>query len=161
MLMAGTVFWHLRGRGAREKTPLEFYDEKLAAKLLIPDKRGGQDVLFSDRLVDVSLIQLIANPDRYHKQAVRLEGFLHVQFEGTAIYLSRDDANHLIGRNGLWVSFHPGDWSGLGMNPEQFNRRYILIEGLFDKDRHGHLGAWSGSIHSVWRVMELQKYYND
>jgi hypothetical protein len=47
--------------------------------------------------------------------------------EGTGIYLSREDANYLISRNGLWVSFDSGDWSGLETEPQQFNRRYALI----------------------------------
>jgi hypothetical protein len=147
--------------GISERRRLEFYDVKLATKSLIPDKRGGRDVLISDRLVEVSLIQLISSPERYHGQAVRLSGFLHVEFEGTGIYLSREDANYLINRNGLWVSFDSGDWSAVGMTPRQFNRKYVLIEGFFDKDNHGHMGAWSGAVRSVWRAMEEQRYYED
>jgi len=47
------------------------------------------------------------------------------------------------------------------MNPRQFDRRQVLIEGIFDKDSHGHMGAWSGAIHAIWRVMEERKYYDE
>jgi hypothetical protein len=51
----------------------------------------------------VSIIRLIATPEKYHGKFVRVEGYLHNQFENSAIYLSKDDADHLIGKNALWV----------------------------------------------------------
>ncbi len=114
-------------------------------------------------IVDASLIRLIADPDRHDGKLVRVEGFLHVEFEGTALYLSRDDANHLITRNGLWISFGRdlagGNLKGVG--PQEFNRKFVLIEGVFDKKLLGHMGLWSGGIREVWRVMEATKFYND
>ncbi len=114
-------------------------------------------------IVDASLIQLIADPDRFDGKPVRVKGFLHVEFEGTALYLSGDDANHLITRNGLWISFGPDLARGTprGMGPKQYNRKFVLIEGVFDKTLTGHKGLWSGGIREAWRVMEATKYYND
>jgi len=40
---------------------------------------------------DVSLIQLIANPQAYDGKTVRITGFLHLEFEGNAIYLHNED----------------------------------------------------------------------
>ncbi len=126
---------------------------KLAARRLnLNERRSGVAI--------VSLVQLLANPERYHNKPVCLEGFLRVEFEGCGIYLSRDDANYLINSNSLWVSFG-GDWKGQGLEPKQFNRKFVLIEGIFKQDDHGHMGMWSGSVHDVWRVMELIKFHND
>jgi hypothetical protein len=52
-----------------------------------------------------SLVQLLAHPDRYHGEKVQVQGYLHVRFEGTAIYLSREDAEYGITTNGFWVEF--------------------------------------------------------
>ena len=39
---------------------------------------------------DPSIVQLLANPDRYHGKKVGVEGFLHVRFEDCSIYLTKD-----------------------------------------------------------------------
>jgi hypothetical protein len=71
-------------------------------------EKGGEDIRVSPNgEFPPSLIQLLAHPDRYHGKKVQVQGFLHVRFEGTAIYLSREDAEHGITRNGFWVSFDP------------------------------------------------------
>ena len=48
-----------------------------------------------------SLVQMLAHPDRYHGEKVQIKGYLHVRFEGTAIYLSRADAEYGITYNGF------------------------------------------------------------
>ena len=41
----------------------------------------------------VSILQLIVTPERYDTKKVQVEGFLHLEFEGNALYLSE---NHYI-----------------------------------------------------------------
>jgi hypothetical protein len=147
--------------GQKESEPRpfkEYFNEALAKKHLVPDSEGRENPRFSDRLLDVSMIRLIANPERYHGKPVHVEGFLRVGFEDNAIYLSREDANYLITKNGLGVTIVYEDWEKLGKKPEDFKNSYVLIEGLFDKDNRGHLGMNSGSIRDVWRVRELQRW---
>jgi hypothetical protein len=133
---------------------LEFDDTVLAAKHLEPGGHGPSKV---------SVIRLIANPDLYHGKPVRIDGFLHVRREGTGLYLSRDDANHLIKSNGLAISFgnDRSAWDSQGLSPERFNRKFVMIEGVFDKGLVGHMGMWPAGVREVWRVMELTKYSND
>jgi hypothetical protein len=145
------------GQNEPEPRPFkEYFNEALAKKHLVPDSEGREDPRFSDRLLRVSMIRLIANPERYHGKPVRVEGFLTVGFEDNAIYLSREDAGYLITKNGLWVTILDEDWERLGKDPRKFKDSYVLIEGVFDKDSLGHLGAFSGSIREVWRVQELR-----
>src|SRR5690349_11154715 len=59
ILALGIGICRLWVSGPGESSPRQFYDVKLASKSLIPDKRGGQDLHSSDRLVEVSMIQLI------------------------------------------------------------------------------------------------------
>lgn len=96
------------------------------------------------RPVDVSLIALIATPEKYDGQLVRVIGFLRIGFEMTAIYPHEQDC--LIGatRNGLWV----------GIDPEktEMDWTYVLLEGAFRAGDHGHMGAYSGAIRDVSRL---------
>src|SRR4051794_10776104 len=88
----GTAMQAQIAPNAKERPSLEFNDRihaKLAARRLnLNERRSGA--------AQVSLVQLLANPERYHNKPVSLEGFLHVEFEECGIYLSRDDANYLI-----------------------------------------------------------------
>jgi hypothetical protein len=111
----------------------------------------------------VSIIRLIATPEKYQGKFVRIEGYLHNQFEDSAIYLSKDDADHLINKNALWVRYaEKAQKQALYSEQEPdnlryFDRKYVLIEGVFNEYDHGHLGAYAGSIKKVTRIMELTR----
>jgi hypothetical protein len=62
--------------------------------------KGGPD--YADE--SVSLIQLIANPERYDKKIVRFIAYLHLEFEGDAVYLHRDDFEHAISNDAIWIN---------------------------------------------------------
>jgi len=97
-----------------------------------------------------SLIQILAHRDRYHGKAVQVKGYLRVQFEGTAIYLSKDDADYCMTRNAFCVT--------LSKRSAQYDRKYVLLEGTFDKDLLGHNSAYQGTIKNVTRVIEVTKH---
>ena len=144
-----------RSLAQRDKAPSaikKYYNEELATKHL-----DGDAPLPFDRKRQVSLVRLLAAPEAYHGKAVQIEGFLRVGFESTAIYLSSEDAGYLITKNGLWVTIDEKPWEKQGHKPDKFDKKYVLIEGLFDKNFCGHSGAFSGSIHDIWRVQELRK----
>jgi len=67
----------------------------------------------------------------------------------TAIYLSKEDADYGITENGFWVT--------LNKKFKQYDRKYVLIEGTFDKDDRGHFSAYQGTIENITRVVELTK----
>jgi hypothetical protein len=62
------------------------------------DQKGNCTLFFA------SLIELIANPTKFDGKRVRIIGFLRLEFEGNAIYLSKSDFEHGVTKNGLWVS---------------------------------------------------------
>jgi hypothetical protein len=103
-------------------------------------------------LLDVSMIELLANPERFHKKQVRVEGFLNLTFEGNALYLHKEDFEHSLDRNGLWLSV-PKGWHGTGQPCT--NKTYVLMEGVFNAEQTGHMGLWSGSLESVTRCESL------
>ena len=96
---------------------------------------------------DVSLIQLIANPVAYHERPVRVEGFLSLEFEGTALYLHREDYEHGLLRNSVCIADR-----GILERRGARDLRYVLIEGGFDADEHCHFGGWIGAIKDIRRA---------
>jgi hypothetical protein len=163
-LLVGTSCLLYRAiKSARQPMPLQFYDPVLEGQQVARGLAGQTKTAPDGHLIELSMVQIIADPKRYHGKAVRVCGFLHVSFEHSAIYLSREDANYLITRNGLWVSssVNARDSKGMGIRSEFFDRKYVLVEGIFDMESHGHLGAWPGTIRDVWRVMEKVKSNDD
>ncbi|RII28371.1 MAG: hypothetical protein CXR31_00295 [Geobacter sp.] len=101
-----------------------------------------------------------------------------LEFEGDAIYLSASDAERHITKNGIWVDVN---YPKLGIpetkpsDPEQLkkvmvkvkslesmNGKYVVIEGVFDMNSHGHLGLYSGSLNveRMPRLREVEKRPN-
>jgi hypothetical protein len=95
---------------------------------------------------EVSMIRIISSPDDWDGRLVRIYGYFVTDFEGTAIYLHADDYENSLYTNGLWVELGPIR----GLIPSDC---YVLMEGVFDADEHGHFGLWSGAITGVTRVM--------
>ncbi len=93
--------------------------------------------------LDVSMVQLLANPERYDGRVVRILGFVRIEFEGNAIYLHKEDFDHGIAKNGFWLA---------GPRPQGVSDTYAVLEGTFRADRAGHLGAFSGSIDKITRL---------
>jgi hypothetical protein len=96
----------------------------------------------------VSIIRLIATPKEFEGKIVRVEGFMHLQFEGNAIYFHKEDFERTLTKNGLWL-----DTSGAMRHElQKLNDRYVLIEGVFSSKGQGHMGLWSGEVSDITRV---------
>ena len=102
----------------------------------------------------VSLIQLIATPKVYDGMKVTVAGFMRLEFEGTAIYLHREDYENSLYQNGLWL--HIGESDDI----RDLDKTYVLIEGIFDASDHGHMDLWAGSIKEIDRIIPWGKQLN-
>jgi hypothetical protein len=100
--------------------------------------------------LSVSLLQLIATPDAFDGNDVRVHGFVCIEHEGTAVYLHREDSEHMLTKNGLWLAAN--DSTPKGSKEAQVKDRYALIEGRFTAKKKGHRGLWSGSIEDITRM---------
>ena len=102
-----------------------------------------------DAVRDVSLIELIAQPEKFDGRRVRFIGFLSVLFEGEAVYLHRQDFDQGISRNAVWIDI-PAD-----MTPQQrgeVGMRYVICVGVFRSSFHGHMDMFSGAVTNVERL---------
>lgn len=98
----------------------------------------------------VSLLQLIATPDAFDGKYVRVQGFVRIGHEGTAVYLHREDAERMLTKNGLWLA--ADDAAPEGSKEAKVTDRYALIEGRFAAKKKGHRDLWSGSIEEITRM---------
>jgi hypothetical protein len=85
----------------------------------------------------VSIVSLIAGPDRYEGKAVVVTGFYKAAFEHSAIYLHEDDAKYSIKPNGFWLE---------GRIPDHMQNRYVTVQGIFTTTTGGHLDGWPGTL---------------
>ncbi len=120
----------------------------------------------SKEFVTVSLVSLISTPEKYQGKLVRVNGYLHYRFEDNALYLSKDDGTYLIGKNSVWLHFSEDVKVQTSFNKgnpalTDLNDKYVLVEGRFNKNDKGHLGAHSGALNDVRRVLELKPYHTD
>ena len=93
----------------------------------------------------VSIVQLIATPEKYDGKVVLVMGFLRLEFEGDAIYLHEDDYRHAIHKNGLMVVTNPK----IDLEADKLNLHYVVLEGTFDANNRGNMGLNSGTITNI------------
>src|SRR5437870_2929981 len=72
---------------------------------------------------DVSMVQLIATPEKFDGRFVHVFGFLNLEFEGDALYLHREDFVHGLDRNAVWVN----QTEAMERARNKLNRHYVLI----------------------------------
>ena len=101
--------------------------------------------------IGVSLINLIATPDKYHGKIIRVIGVTRIEFEGDSIYLSKEHLENRAIKNAIWIN---PNYKAIGKTEKElaeFNGQYVLVEGVFNKNNNGHLGLYSGSIDNITR----------
>lgn len=93
----------------------------------------------------VSMIRLIANPEKFEGKKVLIVGYVVVGFESNAIYLSKEDFENGLVPNSLALPYDE-------IVKEKFSNKYCIIEGEYDSEFTGHLGAnVSGGIKNISR----------
>jgi hypothetical protein len=115
-----------------------------------PDNLGKVD----PAVEQVSLVALIANPDKYEGKPVRVIGAFRLEFEGNEICLHKEDLINALSQNCLWISLDGTKlWPGAdGLS--RLNDHYVLVEGHFTTTDRGHMGMDSGAIIDIWRVSD-------
>lgn len=99
------------------------------------------------------MIQLIANPQQYDGKPIRVMAFLHLEFEGNALYLHREDFDKSLLSNAVWISLDDQKIR----TSKKFSGGYVLVEGIFNAKDQGHLGSFSGSIQQVTRLQSWER----
>lgn len=115
--------------------------------------------------LSVSIVELLSNPERYHGKRVLVQGYLHLGFEDSALYFSKEQADYGLTKDALWVSYK-NDLSLTSMNSAKkgskpdihyFDCKYVILIGTFNKDKMGHLSLFSGTLEDVDSVTEMPR----
>ena len=100
----------------------------------------------------VSLIRLIATPERYHNKPVIVEGYLSLDPRNTALYVSKEfyDLGRL--KESIWVNVPVAWWRN---REAKLRTGDVLIEGKFDAREAGPLGMFSGGLTDLDGMLAL------
>lgn len=119
-----------------------------AADLVAQSQKTSLDTLSTITLVHtISLIQLIANPEKYHQKTVEVEGYLTTGFENNALYLHKEDYDNNLLINAVYVAF-----SERSIDKKiliDANKKYTILVGIFDMNGGSF---YSGAIKNITRV---------
>jgi hypothetical protein len=101
----------------------------------------------SNQPARVSLVQLIANPEKYDGQLVSAVGFLTMGEEGTGLWLHETDFLNGIDADAISVDRTKEMYS----DKEHLNLNYMLIEGIFRNEKKLAAYPQTGRITKVQR----------
>jgi hypothetical protein len=96
----------------------------------------------------ISMKDVVADPQPYAGQKIRVTGFLRLEPEGNALYLSRDDFNKSAARHALWLDLTNAQLRSLS----KLNNGRVIVEGTFSTNYMGHGGRWAGALRQVVRI---------
>jgi hypothetical protein len=111
--------------------------------------------------IHTSMVELLATPEEFHGKLVQVSGYLHNQFEDTALYLSKEDADYVNGRQAVWIVVGDKMETDPRKPGEYFDCKRVMVEGIFDKNIGGHLGLYSrGGIRDISRIVEEPRFFD-
>ncbi|MBK7103801.1 MAG: hypothetical protein IPH62_00755 [Ignavibacteriae bacterium] len=118
----------------------------------------------------ISILQLLSNPEKYHNQIVTVSGFLHNKLEDSALYFSKDHADFGIIENSIWLEYsdsltvHYSNQGDLTLDSQsdikRLDCRYVELRGRFNKNELGHFDVFPGTIENITEISELLKWYD-
>ena len=101
-----------------------------SALLMLPYSGIAQGQQQQQQPLRVSLVQLIATPERYDGKLVSVVGFLAFGFEGDWLSLHKEDYDNGIGANAVRVD----RTKQMLRDIEKLDRNYVLIIGVFRRE---------------------------
>jgi hypothetical protein len=113
---------------------------------------GVRDALktLKNKHANLSIVNLIATPERYDGEQVQVRGYLHLENNGNALYLNEDDYKNKITANAIWIQFNEKFAKSKGVL--DYDNKYVILIGKFDSGEKGYNGLFSGSIKNVIRM---------
>lgn len=104
----------------------------------------------------LSLVNLIATPERFDGKHVAVRGWAIVEFERTALCLT---IPNIASKDCVWLDLSDTSITqSATANDEKlnywrkFHRKAVFVIGKFDMAEQGHLGAFSGSLREIQNI---------
>jgi hypothetical protein len=105
----------------------------------------------------VSLISLIATPEKFEGKYIRIEGvgYLDSKHSLSALFLTREDKLKGNGANGIYLYL-----SSFFAKIDRLNNQFIIVQGVFRSADKGHLDSFQGSLVDIDRIEALPSRVN-
>jgi hypothetical protein len=98
--------------------------------------------------LQVSLIQLIATPDKFDGKLIYVCGLLEMSREGDLLFLDQSDRDNVILSNAIWVR----RTEQMGKDRLTLNGKYVAVVGIFRVGFKEQLGTPGNGIPEVSHV---------
>lgn len=96
------------------------------------NKVFGSYVYGGDSLPRVSMIQLLANPEKYNNKNVNVQGIISVEFECDRLFLTREDMIYLNMPNSLSLNLRTRNSLDTPIEElEKISGSFVEMEGTF------------------------------
>lgn len=96
---------------------------------------------FDGNAREVSLVQLIVQPEKYIDAIVRVRGALHWEFEGSYLFLSRDHLESYDTASAAEVGLSKKSGAPTAEQLEECSDALVMLEAIFRKDAR-HQSYW-------------------
>jgi hypothetical protein len=165
ILIVMVIITNIFAMNSCSDSPQLYIDSEGNNMFLSDQKMDNIDNEEYDMILDVSIIQLIANPTEYHGKKIAIKGVGNLGFEDTAVYLCIDNWYHLATKNAIWINMNwevADDELWYYINnkriseedAQKYNGKYVRIKGTFDMYDVGHRGLFSGGIYDITRFSD-------
>ena len=123
----------------------------------------GCETIDGEEYCMVSMVSLIANPDRYDKTKIIVTGYYKTEMEMSGLFLTEDHAQIEDYSNAIWVSYNKDstlalaktkdntwkEWVSDLVDGSTARNNYVRIVGIFRAGPAGHFGVYQGEISEV------------
>ncbi|MFZ6709621.1 hypothetical protein [Undibacterium sp. TC9W] len=115
-----------------------------------------------EQALDLSLINLIATPERYHGKLVNVTGYIFVGTENMSICPYPVEVSS---KDCVWINIDSGPTASDADQErifkklaalEKFNKKTATIIARFNKNHQGHFGGWSGELTKIVDVYDYR-----
>ncbi len=79
----------------------------------------------------ISMISLIATPEKYNNKKIMVDGYWVNDFENTALYLHEEYYKIGIDKNSISTVFPKIFFTKYDLKPNDFRCKYVIITGIF------------------------------
>jgi hypothetical protein len=101
----------------------------------------------------VSLEQIVSTPDRFDGVLVRVSGVARVEFEGNALYLTRESFERRDHPGALWLNLGwPVSKEILLLNGEE-----VLVDARVDAADRGNMRAFAATLTDIQHITRFLK----
>ena len=128
--------------------------------LLFFFKANAQDTIrYSERAnghnspYRIPINEILASPDVYEGTHVQVVGYLNLDWEADAVYLTKKDFTANRYKRGLWLHINQFKFK----NASKLKGHYVVIDAVFDANDHGHENLWGGALKGVTSIRYYRK----